>query len=192
MMRQSLIAALVSALVLAPVQAGTTYQKDPASRIETWEAHEAGVSVRLTQIGPDQALAFFLGRGFPNQAAGRYAQECVFMTVIRNTGAAPLTYDLRTWRFVPAGDSARRMRVKEDWLEEWDLRGLSERARIGFAWSQLPTTQEFEPGDWNQGMTTYAIARGSRFDLVFEWKTGGKVFAGKLEGARCARSDEVR
>lgn len=178
--------AILLAIALGPAFADTTYQKDPATRIETWETHAAGIDVRLTQIGPDQAAAFFLGRGFPIDDARHYAQSCVFMTVVRNSGAAPLTIDLRKWRVVPQAGSAMRMRVKEDWLDEWSRRGLSDSALIAFSWSQFPTTQEFETDDWNQGMTTYALPRGSRFDLMFEWQTGGKVMKGILEGARCA------
>lgn len=185
---------LASLLVIAhgPLMAATTRLSDEATGLETWVSQGEGMSVRLTQISPDQAIAFFIGRGFPAEAARLYAQACVFMTVIRNSGAQPLRYDLHAWRFVPEKGTPQRMRTKEQWLAALQRLGLSERARIGFAWSQVPTTQEFDPGDWIQGMTTYDLPRGARFDLRFAWTVEGHAHSATLEGARCARDDAPR
>ena len=160
--------------------------RDPASGLETWESDTNGIAVRLTQITPDQAQAFFLARGFPAGAAERYARACVFMSVVRNTGAQPLRYRLAEWRYRAAGGEWQRMKLKEDWLGEWRAQGLPQPALIAFEWSQLPDEQDYAPGDWNQGMTTYALPHGARFDLRFEWESGGRRQTGTMEGIRCA------
>ncbi|MCU0842779.1 MAG: hypothetical protein MUC79_13830 [Thiobacillaceae bacterium] len=184
-MRLPLLLGLLLAAALASA-ADTRHSLDPDSGLHTWEAGADGIAVRLTQIGPDQARAFFLARGFPNADAEHYAAACVFMTVVRNTGDAPLAYNLADWRH-RAGDGERRpLKLKEEWLAEWERRGLAQAARIAFAWSQFPSAQTFEPGDWNQGMTTYRLPRGTRFDLDFVWHAKGAEHAATLEGARCA------
>ncbi len=189
--RQFVAPALV-ALVAHAAAAGTARSVDPASGLETWETQGKGLAVRLTQISPEQAQAFFEARGFPTERARHYARDCVFMTVVRNTGTTPVELDLRRWRYQPRGGEPRPLKVKEEWLSEWDARGIDPAARIGFEWSQFPTTQTFAPADWNQGMTTYALPRGARFDLIYEWQSGDKTHAGRLAGARCARSEEAK
>lgn len=163
------------------------YRRDPDSGLKTWSAGRNGVSLELTQITPDQARAFFLGRGFAADEAEHYASACVFMTVLRNDAApAAITYNLAEWRAVSTNRQARPPKLKEDWLREWDARKLAQPHRIAFEWSQLPTVQSFEPGDWNQGMTTFSLPRGSRFDLVYRWTENGRQHKNLLKGVRCA------
>jgi len=142
--------------------------------------------VRLTQISPDQARAFYQARGFSAAVAERYAAECVFMTVVRNIGGTPIRHRLADWRYVSAGRPARSIRSKAEWERLWKQEGVAEAARIAFNWAQFPTVQTFEPGDWNQGMTTYSVPRGGEFDLHFVWRAGGKTHSGTLEQVRCA------
>lgn len=191
-MRRSLLVLLLGLSSLGQGRAETIRDTDPATRLETWIAQHDGVSLRLTQISPDQAVAFFLARGFPEEWARHYAQACVFMTVVRNTGETPIEYDLRTWTFRASDGEPRKLKVKEDWLKEWDRRGIDRRARIGFEWSQFPTRQNFQPGDWNQGMTTYALPRNVSFDVQFNWRREGRSYSGQLSGARCALPDALR
>ena len=163
----------------------TVHTADPETGIESWSIEDRGFAVSLTQILPDQARAFFLGRGFPRDAAERYAEACVFMTIVRNTGATPLELDLRGWR-VSGIPGVERLETRETWLVIWQVQRLGESQRIAFEWSQFPTTQAFEPGDWNQGMTTVAAGRGARFDLEPHWQSQGVGHVGTLEGVRCA------
>jgi hypothetical protein len=184
------MAPLVALALLLPAATaragGTVYSGDPDTGLGTWRVEAGGMAVRLTQITPDQARAFYLARGFPAADAEHFAAACVFMSVARNTGAEPLSYRLQDWRYGPAGGALHPVLTKEDWLAEWQARGVPESARLAFAWAQLPTEQTYEPGDWNQGMTSYRLPRGSRFDLRFVWRSGGRVHEGVLRDARCA------
>ena len=177
------------AMLLLPLAAHATdvkYSRNADSNLETWLRDAKGFSMHLTQISPDQAQAFFLARGFPEDAAKHYADTCVFMTVSRNTGKQPVSYDLADWQFRSAGGQWQPLKVKEDWMREWTERRLAQPARIAFEWSQHPTRQDYAPGDWNQGMTTYALPRGSRFDLRYTWTRQGKHHDGQIENIRCA------
>jgi hypothetical protein len=165
--------------------AGTEPSVD-APGLATWQAETAGIQVRLSQISPDQARAFYLARGFSPAAAERYAGECVFMTVVRNIGDTPILHRLADWRYEPAGQPPRAIRSKSQWERIWTRLGVSDSARIAFAWAQIPDTQTYAPGDWNQGMTSYSVPRGGTFTLRFVWRAGGRTHAGTLEQVRCA------
>ncbi len=158
---------------------------DPDTGLATWQTETRGIQVRLTQISPDQARAFYQARGFSADAAERYAAECVFMTVVRNVGELPVQHRLADWRYVHAGKT-RPIRSRAEWARLWKKLGVDEAARIAFTWAQFPAVQTFEAGDWNQGMTTYHLQRGARFDLRFVWRAGGRTFSGTLEEVRCA------
>ena len=167
-------------------RAGADFSVDAETGLASWQTETDGIQVRLTQISPDQARAFYQARGFSAADAERYARECVFMTVVRNIGDAPIRHRLADWRYVAAGQPPRAIRSKADWERLWKRQGVAESARIAFAWAQFPATQTFAPGDWNQGMTAYSVPRGEAFDLRFVWRSGGTVHTGKLEQVRCA------
>jgi hypothetical protein len=173
--------------------AETSHVTDPQSGVQSWELHDQGVGFTLMQITPDQARAFFLARGFDRAAVDSYASHCVFMTIVRNeTVAEPITYNLADWRFYRKNDTAEKLKLKEDWLTVWRQRKFAEPALVAFEWSQLPTVQTFEKGDWNQGMTSYAMPLGSVFDLKFQWKVKGVIHESVLQNVQCASEISVR
>lgn len=169
----------------------TFYERSPDSGLESWKTAHNGVAVELTQLTPDQSRAFFIGRGFAREEAERYAAACVFMTVLRNDAApAAIHYRLAEWRAVVPGRRATPPRLKEDWLAEWTARGLPAAQKIAFEWSQFPSEQTFEPGDWNQGMSTFMPPPGGRFDLMLRWTVRGKPEEHLLKGVRCAQDQK--
>lgn len=174
------------ALLMAwPLATAANPSIDPETGLATWQVETQGIQVRLTQISPDQARAFYQARGFSTEAAERYAAECVFMTVVRNVGDAPIRHRLADWRYVHAGKT-QPIRSKTQWARLWKKLGLNESARIAFTWAQFPATQTFEAGDWNQGMTTYRVPRGERFSLHFIWRANDKALSGTLDEVQCA------
>ena len=177
------------ALWSAASLAGTDTSVDAETGLSTWQAETAGIQMHLTQISPDQARAFYQARGFSAEAAEHYAGECVFMTVVRNIGDTAIRHRLADWRYESAGQPPRAIRSKREWERLWKRLGVSEAARIAFTWAQLPATQTFAPGDWNQGMTSYSVPRGGQFDLHFVWRADGRIHTGKLEQLRCADED---
>jgi hypothetical protein len=181
-----LLALTLLAVWCAAASAGTDTSLDAETGLATWQTETGGIQVRLTQISPDQARAFYQARGFSAAAAERYAAECVFMTVVRNIGEAPIQHRLADWRYGVAGQPPRAIRSKTEWDRIWKHQGVTEAARIAFTWAQFPATQTFAPGDWNQGMTTYSVPRGGQFDLRFVWHAGGRQHSGILEQVRCA------
>jgi hypothetical protein len=160
---------------------------DPATGAETWETRAHGVALRLTQILPDQARAFYLSRGFAAEDAELYATACVFMTVLRNDAApGALDFRLADWQVRVRGGERRAVRPVEDWLALWQQRGVPQPARIAFRWAQFPPEQEYERGEWNQGMLAVGLPPGERFDLAARWQVAGKTYEGALTDVRCA------
>ncbi|NWG39787.1 MAG: hypothetical protein HXY27_07465 [Hydrogenophilaceae bacterium] len=156
----------------------------------TWETKNKGVHLRLTQISSDQARAFMLARGMDTKSASEFADTCVYMTVLRNDSKQPIKYSLSDWRYVEHGGKQQPMLTKHDWLARWQPRKFGKPVMIAFAWSQFPVEQTFSPGDWNQGMTTFDLSAGSRFDVRFRWRQNGRVNEGILENVQCAARAE--
>lgn len=160
-----------------------TVNKDTG--IPTWETATDGVHLRLTQISPDQARAFMLARGLDKQSVEEFAHTCVFMSVLRNDSSNPIKYCMAEWRYVTEDGLPQTMLSKHDWLARWQPRKFSRPVKLGFEWSQLPFEQTFSPGDWNQGMTTFDLPAGSRFDVIYRWWRNGKLQEGKLSNVEC-------
>jgi len=175
-------------LLVISVQAReVTHETNPESGVQTWELHDQGVGFTLMQITPDQARGFFLARGFDRAAVDYYATYCVFMTIVRNEAVAEsINYKLSDWEFYSGRKPAGKLKLAEDWLSEWKQRKVAESSLIAFQWALHPSTQTFETGDWNQGMTTYALPLGSTFNLKFKWNVKGVTHESMLENIQCA------
>lgn len=177
---------LLAAGLPSPAAVGeiaTSRDADTGLRAWTW-SHE-GISLKLLQLLPDQTRAFFLGRGFPSDAADRVGRSCVLQTIFRNDGTHLLEYDLRNWSIL-FRSKRQPLRTREVWDPEWEERGIEESARIAFRWSLLPTVQRFEPGDYNWGMTSFGLAPGERFDLALVVEVDGEPVTARIPSLVCA------
>lgn len=171
---------------MGAAQADAPNSIDPASGAATWETHAHGVALRLTQILPDQARAFYISRGFSAADAELYATACVYMTVLRNDAApGALNFRLADWQ-VSVHGAPHVLRPVDDWLALWQQRGVSESARIAFRWAQFPAEQEYELGEWNQGMLALGLPPGEQFDLAARWQVDSKTYEAVLTDVRCA------
>lgn len=159
--------------------------------VEARDTRVGGVYLSLTPILPDQVRAFYLGRGFDAASAELLATTvCVFQTVFRNESVGSgVAFDLAEWRAY-TGAGGQPLKLERDWQREWERRGLPPGARSAFRYALYPTTHRYDVGDWNMGMTTYALPLGSRFDLRFVWHEGTSRREGWLRDVRCA-TDEL-
>lgn len=179
--------AIFSSLVSASLAQGeiTRLSKSAETGLSTWETDSRGVHLRLTQISPDQARAFMQGRGLDERSVEEFASTCVYMTVLRNDSNQPIKYCLAEWRYVPEGEAAQLMLTKHDWLARWQPRKFAKPVKLAFEWSQFPVEQNFSPGDWNQGMTTFDLPPGTRFDVIYRWQQGNRTYEGILRNVEC-------
>ena len=188
--RQFLAGAVVLVLGLPLPLSGAEpiHAIDPDNGVESWEIRTQGVSLRLAQILPDQVRGFYSARGFDAESVELIATgACVFQTVFRNESAkGAIGFNLADWRVLTA-KSEQPLRLERDWQQEWAKRRVSASARTAFRFALYPTEHHYEIGDWNMGMTTYALPLGSRFDLHFVWHENGARREAVLRGVRCAR-----
>jgi len=153
-----------------------------------WEWDAQGVLFRLTQRLPDQTRAYFMARGFDSGSADLIANRCVFQSMFKNIadpGGTATSIDLDTWR-IRSGGNEYHLVTREQWQDELQKNDISQAAAIALEWSLLPTRQVYAPGDYNWGMTSYALKPGKTFDLGFSWKREGRVFHGNLKDVECA------
>jgi len=186
--RLVLILQLITGVAVAsevPVTTGTV----PETGLRYWEWKAEGALFRLTQRLPDQTRAYFMARGFDADDANRIAERCVFQSMFKNiadSGDASIAIDLDSWR-VHRGNDEQRLLTREKWKKELQKSTVSRAATIALAWSLLPTRQDYAPGDYNWGMTSYGLEPGRIFDLEFSWQRNNQVFHGTLKRVECAR-----
>jgi hypothetical protein len=182
------IGSLLCFLVLLSDRANggeTRYSTSPESGVATWETQTDHVYLRMTQITPDQAQAFMQARGLDEKSVEEFARHCVFMTVLRNDSKSPINFFMANWRYVPENGVPQVMLTKHDWLARFQNRHHSRQVRLAFEWALFPVEQTFFPGDWNQGMTTFELPPGSRFDVVYRWRQGRTRHHGTLKDVQC-------
>ena len=165
---------------LTAMGAGIERAYNPDTGIETVQVEHPGLSLQLLPLNRDYVAAVFAARGLPPDIVASTRNYCAFGTIVRNTGEAPLHYDLTRWRYVTPDGEMHQLKAKTAWLEEWQGRNLA------FRWVLLHEEQTYQPGDWGQGFTTVALPPGTRFDLHYSWTQGGELYEAELENVRCA------
>jgi len=177
-------------LLLSSASAGAQENLNPINPlpgVKTWNWSDSGISVRLTQIIPEQVRGFYMGRGFSQDDAELIAGDCIFQTVIRNDSPAnKVEMDMKQWQ-VASGAKTGRPKLREDWGEIWRQRNSPAPAQLAFRWALFPTVQEFEHGDWNMGMSSYGLPPGTRFDLRFSFVAAGTTRSGEIRDIECAK-----
>jgi len=163
---------------------------DAQAKLPYWDLKDQGMSLRLVQRLPIQSRAFFLARGFSKQQAERIAQSCVFQTVFKNTSdkskqPGPLSYNLRDWEVITNGVQ-KGLKVREDWMKEWQAEKVAKPAQLAFEWALYPTQQTYKAGDYNWGMSVFNLKPGSKFDLTVTWHQFGQNHKGVIKNIECA------
>lgn len=143
------------------------------------------VTLTLAPQRSDPVLAFYLGRGFPAELARRIVDHCLVSVGISNGGGSTIRYALDRWRYLAPDGEWRAPRPKEDWIRERKEHG------VVFGFSMLSGAQTFQPGDWNSALLAFDVPAGGRFDLRYQWFTGGHETRGTVTGIRCATDGDV-
>jgi hypothetical protein len=175
--------------VAVPAAAVTVPERtDARSGAPVWKWAGDGVAVRAMGRPPDHTRAFFLGRGFPDDAAKRFADSCVFGMTLRNRAAGgPIRYRRGDWR-VRTEAGTRPVVPTARWQERWRGMGVPERARTAFNWATFPPSESMGEGGYIMGMMAMGLEPGARFDLILRWQQGGTDRRLVLEGLRCPRT----
>lgn len=185
-----LIVILLSLVALSnDVQAELLTGTDEVAQLPFWEWRTETISVRLVQRLPDQSRAYFTARGFSKEHAETIAQSCVFQTIFKNTAKGGsehlIQYDLSKWKII-ANRQNYKLKMREQWMQQWDKVGVSTKAKVAFKWSLLPTQQIYKAQDYNWGMTLYGLPPASRFDLLMVWEENGAEKSVIIKNLECA------
>jgi len=163
---------------------------DEEAQLPYWQISDEGMSLRLVQRLPMQTRGFFMARGFSAPQVERVAQSCVFQTVFKNIShktphASPLSYDLSQW-VVKSNGHTQGLKLREQWAEEWRAEKVGTAQQLAFEWSLYPTVQQYKPGDYNWGMSTFNLKPGSRFDLHVAWQQFGETRRAVIKNMQCS------
>lgn len=182
----------IPALLLLPglaLAGAITTGTDEQAMLPYWQYQDEGMSIRFVQRLPDQSRAYFVARGFSAVQADRIAQSCVFQTVFRNishTGTpSAITYQMQDW-VVSHNGKHSKMKTREAWATQWQQLNIAAPARLAFTWSLLPTTQDYQPGDYNWGMSVFDLPPASPFILQLSWQQFGEQRQATIPGMQCA------
>jgi hypothetical protein len=162
---------------------------DESANLPFWEWNNGTMSVRFVQRLPDQTRGYFMARGFKQFDAEILANSCVFQVIYKNIGALSnskvIKYQVSNWR-IAHNNKFKKVKLKDEWLIEWNKKGIVKSAIIAFEWSLLPSRQDLQPGDYNWGMMTFNLPFGAKFDLDLIWQEGFSRQVGHLSGITCA------
>jgi hypothetical protein len=185
------VGVMAACVVSAEVVTGT----DELAQLPYWELREEAMTFRLVQRLPDQTRAYFSGRGFSKEDAEYVASHCVFQTIFTNTASEGshhvIQYDANKWQVILESQQQREgessLVLRENWRSIWQKRKAKKSQRIAFEWSLLPTRQQYQPADYNWGMTVYSLPHGSMFDLKIFWTLDGKKRTATIKNLQCAK-----
>ena len=153
---------------------------NPDSGMQTWKTQQQAFSLELVQLLPDFVRAVFGAKGLPPDVVEAISAYCVFGTIIRNQADEPISYDMRTWRYVTHDGVEHRARPKSEWVAQWREQG------IAFRWTLLHEQQTYSVGDWGQGFTTVLLPPETAFDLHYSWQQGDRTHEGIIRDMACA------
>ena len=149
-------------------------------------------TLRVENFGPSTAENVLLYDRLPpgwvvtsykvTDEAGAIIGDC-------NTGTPgtdrTVSVDLTQWRMRHDGNRGGIL-LKEPLLASWSDEQASPAARLVVRWGMFPTQQDFQPGDYNWGLTAYGIPPGSRFDLEVVWMEDGERLSAEIADIFCA------
>lgn len=133
-------------------------------------ATQGTATLTANPLGAASRAAFYLARGFSEDAIRPYAQACGFSFGLRNHGAATLATRLTDWHTVGTDGGQIALRLPEAWDAQWERAGVPQAARIAFRWAQFQTENIFEPGDWIMGMATLETPPPAPFRLIARYR----------------------
>jgi len=185
--------------VAEPMSLASTLPSDTSVRITSgvdkqamlpyWQYKDEGMSIRLIQRLPDQTRSFFIARGFSAEHAELISQSCVFQTVFKNISdkgePSAIVYNMDNWRVRHQGRESK-MKLREKWAIQWNELAVTKPAQLAFEWSLLPTTQDYQPGDYNWGMSIFGLPPASSFALKLTWQQYGEKRSVAIPDMQCA------
>ena len=80
--------------------------------LNTWKTRDQVFSLELVPLLPDFVRAVFMAKNLPADVVEAISGYCVFGTIVRNEAEEPVSYDMRTWRYITQDGVEHRARPK--------------------------------------------------------------------------------
>ena len=149
--------------------------------------------IELRSQTPQQMMAFYEARGFPQPALDEVKQVCFTTISILNKSNTVLWLDLNDWSFSsPAGDVRRLDR--NWWNQRWEQLGLSMANRATFRWTLLPELRDLQPDEPVGGNIILPVTDGPvriSARLATGEDRGGQEHRMHFDNIRCPREEPV-
>lgn len=148
-----------------------------ATTNEPVKFEDEDIHARLVSRTPEQLAAFYIGRGFHNQAVERIQQTCFITVILKNKNIEVLWLDLDNWEF--SRNSISIPRINRDyWKKQWQEVNLPLGHQSTFGWTLLPEVRDLRMHE-GVGGNVVIPKQIEPFDLTMLFNTGfdkkGKV-----------------
>ena len=178
-------------LILVLSMPGISVASNPA--VETLVAKGKRIEtrhfrMRLITRTPNQIVAFYEARGFPNYALNEVRQVCFITVGLGNKSNTQLYHDLSLWQFHDKAGPVKRL-LRPDWKARWAELGLEKRFQSTFRWTLMPEKLDFYPQEGEGGNLIFPRT-GNPITIIATLKVGSgdqaRHYRVKFEDIQCA------
>jgi hypothetical protein len=128
------------------------------------------VLVRLVARTPEQLAAFYIGRGFKQDAIAKIQETCFITVIIKNKNIDVLWLELDNWLFTRNGQPIKRI-DRNYWKQKWQEVNLPVNHQSTFGWTLLPEARDLRR-DESVGGNVVIPRQTKPFDITMHFKTG--------------------
>jgi hypothetical protein len=141
---------------------------------------------RVVPRQPDNIVAFYQGRKFPQRAVEEIRKSCYITFLMRNKSNTIMWLDLENWRFSSEDKNFSRLR-RPYWTAKWQALDIPQSFQSTFGWSLLPEQRDLHPDEPVGGSVTFTFT-----DKPIVVEARFKRGKNKDQGEKVIRFDQVR
>ena len=128
------------------------------------------VLARLIFRTPEQLAAFYIGRGFKQEAIKKIQETCFVTAIIKNRNVDVMWLELDNWTFTSGEQPITRIK-RDYWKKKWQEIKLPMNHQSTFGWTLLPEVRDLRRDESVGGNVIIPMQSGS-FNLTMRFKTG--------------------
>jgi hypothetical protein len=136
---------------------------------------DESVLVRLVPRTPEQLAAFYIGRGFKQDAIAKIHETCFITVIIKNKTIDVLWLELNNWLFTGHGQPIERI-DRSYWKQKWQAVNLPLNHQSTFGWTLLPEVRDLRR-DESVGGNVVIPRQIKPFKITMQFKTGANKSA---------------
>jgi len=147
-----------------------------------------GVMFSIDALPSSGVSTFFAGRGFTETQIEKYANSCVFSTILRNDAAKGSIHFLRKDWTATYQNKEYHIKPTSYWVDLFNNLNVKLPQKIAFELGQIPEEQTYDPiGDWNEGMISFDLPRDITVDITVRYDIKGEKYEIKVPNVKCVK-----